>query len=309
MIYRQAYQEVFSTPSGSPSPATNTLLKMLLWAVTYLMITTSLLACTSTSTLPLTTSLPSATSLPSTTTTATATATEISANTELYRKALLNPARSAEDLARDPSSQPEKILALMNLKQGMSVLDFQAGTGYFTELLSFVVGSEGKVLAHNHTQDGVLDEEVFTSRYGNNRLSNTEQIFARHNELDLQPESLDLILMSMVYHDTYWFSESVDWGPVDHQAFLLKLYDALKPGATILVIDHFAAAGTDPYESALITHRIDPAVVESDFLKAGFILHTESNILRNSSDNYSLSIFDEIVYRNTDRFIMLFQKH
>lgn len=225
-----------------------------------------------------------------------------------YHYLLNQPGRWQEDLERDPSSKPLEVIHLMAIEPGMAVLDFQAGTGYFTELLSHVVGPNGKVYAHNHSKDGVLGDEVFQRRYGGNRLSNVEQIFAKHNDLDLPSNSLDRILLSMVYHDTYWQGENVDWGPVDHQAFLSELRDALKPDGEILVLDHSAASGTNPYESAVATHRIDPEIVNRDFSTAGFILLEESDIFHNSQDDHTLEIFQPGIYRMTDRFIKIFSR-
>ena len=54
-------------------------------------------------------------------------------------------------------------------------------------------------------RQGVLDGAVFESRYGNNRLPDTEFIFAKHNELELAPATLDAVRMAFCYHDTYWF--------------------------------------------------------------------------------------------------------
>jgi predicted methyltransferase len=225
-----------------------------------------------------------------------------------YSYAINHPGRTAADFARDASSRPAAVLSFMNIRPGQTVLDFQAGAGYFSELLSYAVGESGKVYAHNHSRAGAIGPEVFEQRYGSNRLPNTELMFAHHNDLELPAASLDAVLMSMVYHDTYWFDGVVDWGPVDHQAFLATLYNALKPGGVILVIDHQAEAGADPYESAMATHRIDRAIVLRDFAAAGFVLQAESDLLRNPADAYELQIFEEAVYRNTDRFMLLFAK-
>jgi predicted methyltransferase len=200
------------------------------------------------------------------------------------------------------------MLALLDVHPGQRVLDFQSGSGYFTELLSYAVGSSGSVIAHNHSREGALGPEVFDRRYGNARLPNTELLFAKHNDLDLPSGSLDSVLMSMVYHDTYWRGEGVDWGPVDQQALLHELYDALKPSGVILVIDHQARSGSDPYESAVATHRIDRAVVLRDFTQAGFVLKQESDLLRNPKDDLDAQIFTDTVYRATDRFVLLFGK-
>lgn len=232
-----------------------------------------------------------------------------SAETPMDYAALLNhPQRPAKDRERDAASRPAEMLALLGVRPGQQVLDFQSASGYFTELLSYAVGLHGKVIAHNHSREGVLGPEVFEQRYGNERLPNTELLFAKHNDLALPPASLDAVLMSMVYHDTYWQGPGVDWGPVDHQAFLAELYDALRPEGVVLVIDHQAPPGTDPYASARDTHRIDYAVVLRDFTNAGFVLKQESDILRNPGDQPDEQIFSDAVYRTTDRFVLLFGK-
>lgn len=216
--------------------------------------------------------------------------------------------RPQADLDRDGGRKPAAVLNFCGIAAGMTVLEFQAGTGYYAEILSAVVTDAGHVIAHNHSRQGMLDDAVFESRYGNNRLPNTELIFAKHNELELAPATLDAVLMALVYHDTYWYSPEVDWGPVDRAGLLATFYDALKPGASVCVIDHYAPSGSDPRNSVHATHRIDPAVVTNDFTQAGFELISESELLRNKNDDYSLSVFDEKVYGRTDRFLMRFRR-
>lgn len=223
-------------------------------------------------------------------------------------QALTHPERPQEDRARDGASRPEDVLALMGIAPGQSVLDFHAAGGYFTELLSRAVGPEGHVVATYHEPDRVLSPGVREARYGGERLPNVEVVLAKHNALDRPSQSLDAVLMSMVYHDTYWSGEGVDWGPVDQQALLAELYDALKPGGVFLVIDHQAEAGTDPYESAVATHRIDREVVLRDFTQAGFRLKAESDLLRHPDDQRDVQIFEDSVYRGTDRFMLLFER-
>ena len=196
----------------------------------------------------------------------------------------------------------------MGVYPGMTVLDFNAATGWYTEILARVVGPTGRVIAHNHPgARTTLAAEAFEARYDGNRLPNVEQLFARHNELRVPPGSVDVVLMSMVYHDTYWQRDGVDWGPIDRQALLESLREALKPRGVVGVVDHYAAAGRDPFESVMAVHRIDPAVVRRDFAAAGFVLDGESDVLRTTTDDYSLSVFDESVVGRTDRFVLRFR--
>jgi cytochrome c peroxidase len=223
-------------------------------------------------------------------------------------QAIAHPERPQEDLARDGASRPADVLALMAIEPGQRVLDFHAAGGYFSELLSRAVGPGGQVVATYHEPDRVLSPGVREARYGDARLPNVEIVFAKHNALDRPSQSLDAVLMSMVYHDTYWSGDDVDWGPVDQQALLAELYDALKPGGVFLVIDHQAEAGADPYDSAVATHRIDREVVMRDFTQAGFRLKAQSDLLRHPDDQHEVQIFEDSVYRSTDRFMLLFER-
>jgi len=201
------------------------------------------------------------------------------------------------------------VLAFLGVAPGMAVLDLNAATGWYSEILARAVGPSGRVIAHNHPgARTTLPAGALEARYANNRLPNVEQLFARHNDLRLPTASLDVVLMSMVYHDTYWHRDGVDWGPIDRQALLESLRVALKPGGIVGVIDHAAAPGQDPFESVQALHRIDPAVVRRDFVAAGFEPDGESDVLRNRGDDYGLDIFDAAVVGRTDRFVLRFRK-
>ena len=191
----------------------------------------------------------------------------------------------------------------------MTVLDFNAATGWYTEILARAVGPDGHIIAHNHPgARTTLPAAAFEARYGNNRLPNVEQLFARHSDLRLPASGVDVVLMSLVYHDTYWHRDGVDWGPIDRPLLLEALRAALKAGGVVGVVDHVAERGQDPYASVQALHRIDPAVVCSDFVAAGFEPYGEDDVLRSPNDDYTLSVFDAAVVGRTDRFVLRFRK-
>lgn len=67
-----------------------------------------------------------------------------------YDAAVAHPGRSAADLKRDALDHPAQILRLSGIKTGMHVADMLAGDGYYSELLSYVVGPGGQVLMLNN---------------------------------------------------------------------------------------------------------------------------------------------------------------
>ena len=88
--------------------------------------------------------------------------------------ALTDAARPADDRARDATSKPDEVLTFLGVAPGMSIVDMNAATGWYTEILSRVVGPTGHVIAHNHpgARDAIAAED-FERRYGDDRLPNS----------------------------------------------------------------------------------------------------------------------------------------
>lgn len=224
-----------------------------------------------------------------------------------YRLAVDNPARSAEDRERDALRRPAEVLEFLQIGPGMTVLDLFSGAGYYTELLSYLVGSEGAVTAHsNLAYQGFAGSEA-SRRYANQRLPNVSVMIAENNELDLEVGHYDAILMVLSYHDIYYVDAANGWQRIDGPQLLRELYEALKPGGILGIIDHYAAAGSPP-ETGGTTHRIDPAIVIREVRSAGFRLDAQSDLLRNAGDDYSRSVFEPDLRGRTDRFVLRFRK-
>jgi len=85
------------------------------------------------------------------------------------------------------------------------------------------------------------------------------------------------------------------------------LFDALKPGGTLIVLDHAAADGTGITKTNDL-HRIDPAAVKAELTAVGFTFDSESDADRNPNDDHTKGIRDPSIKGNTDRFIYKFKK-
>jgi len=74
------------------------------------------------------------------------------ANAELaagFDDALAAAERPDADKQRDAARQPAAVLEFLGIGSGMTVLDVLASTGWYSEVLSAAVGSEGLVIAFN----------------------------------------------------------------------------------------------------------------------------------------------------------------
>jgi predicted methyltransferase len=221
--------------------------------------------------------------------------------------AMRNPSRRAADRERDERRQASAVLEFFGIQPGMSVLDLYSGGGYYTELLSFVVGDAGRVVAHNNTPYLTFAKDELDDRYTPDRLTNVERLVAENNDLQLPARTFDAVLMILAYHDVYYVDEASGWTRIDGPKLLAQIYQSMKPGGMLGVIDHAAESGAPP-ETGGTLHRIDPAVLKADITAAGFNFEAESNILRNPADDRSRSPFDPALRGRTDRVVFRFRK-
>ncbi len=225
----------------------------------------------------------------------------------IYDSAVGNDARPAADRARDDSRKPAAVLEFLGVEPGMTVLDMYSGGGYYTEILSYVVGKDGKVVAHANKAYLNFVGDEFERRYLGGRLGNTEVLMAENNELELDAGRFDAILMALSFHDLFYSDPENGWPTIDVDRFLAELHRGLRDDGVIGIIDHYAADGS-PRETGGTTHRIDPAIVIEEMTKAGFRLDGQSDILRTESDDYGKIVFDPALRGRTDRFVMRFRK-
>ena len=73
------------------------------------------------------------------------------------------------------------------------------------------------------------------------------------------------------------------------------------------MLDHAATAGSGLADTEKL-HRIDPAVVKSEVIAAGFVFEGESSVLRNPDDPHTAMVFDPGLRGKTDQFIYKFRK-
>jgi predicted methyltransferase len=230
------------------------------------------------------------------------------------RAAVDDPLRPDQDRERDPDRRPAEVLAFFGIDEGMRVADLQATHGYYTEILSMVVGPEGRVFVQNNDFVVTRFGEALGRRLEKLREAgrdNVERIDAEMDGMEL-PSDLDAVLLIRFYHDLFW-QPKPDGTKTDRAAFLRRVYESLKPGGVFGVVDHHAETGSgarDALHSETGLHRIDVELVMQEVLAAGFLLQAESTLLRHTEDTRDWNIFVANRTRRdkTDRFVLRFVK-
>lgn len=217
--------------------------------------------------------------------------------------ALADPARPAADRDRDTARHAAAILAFAGIRPGMKVGDFIMGGGYWTRLLSPLVGPKGKVYAYQPAQF-----IQFRPAYGTEQddaVKGRANVVPRRESLAevAFPEPLDAIVTVQNYHDLHLKQAAPDAAA----KIAKRLFDALKPGGVLLVVDHVAMP--DPGFALPDTlHRIDPAAARREIESAGFKFAGELPVLRNSADPHTANVFDPAIRGKTDQFVFKFVK-
>jgi predicted methyltransferase len=219
--------------------------------------------------------------------------------------AVADPRRAADQVKLDPARKPAQLLAFAELKAGDRVADFMPGNGYFTRIMSGVVGANGRVYAFlpaEQLENCAPSEVAGTKTLEHDpNYANISVVSAATANFNLA--TLDVIWTAQNYHDLH----DSFMGPANVAALNRAFFKALKPGGIYLVIDHIAESGSGLRDTESL-HRIDPLRLRKEIEAAGFRLDAQSDLLRHPQDDHTLSVFDGRVRGRTDQVVYRFRK-
>jgi len=221
--------------------------------------------------------------------------------------ALAAPGRTDADRERDARDRPAEVLALAGFGPGMVIADVFGGGGYYSEILSHVVGPTGRVRLLNNAAYDSFAKKTLEPRLAGGRLANVDYAVVPPEALGLGTATLDGALIVMSYHDLYFADPKDGWPAIDASQFIDQLVTALKPGATLLIVDHQAKPGSGRADTQDL-HRIEDTFAIADFRAHGLELVRSTELLRNPADDHSKNVFDAAIRGKTDRFVHVYIK-
>lgn len=126
--------------------------------------------------------------------------------------------------SRELYSARDAVVAAIGLKDGDVIADIGSGTGLYALLFSEAVGRDGYVFAEDIEP---LFLDLINRRAEDSGAENITAVLGREDSVTLPPASADVVFIA----DTYHYFE-------DRRAVMQSVYDALKPGGALIIVDY-----------------------------------------------------------------------
>jgi len=143
--------------------------------------------------------------------------------------------------------QPERVLAALDFKSGMTVADVGAGSGYYSWRMAERVGTGGSVYAVDIQPEMV---EILKRHMSLRGVTNVKAVLGSATDPRLPEAKLDLVLMVDVYHEFEY--------PYEMLAAIVR---SLKPGGRLAFVEY---RGSDPEVQIKPLHTMTEAQIRKE---------------------------------------------
>ena len=212
--------------------------------------------------------------------------------------------RGKTNRARDRNRDPVSALHFCRMNEGMKVIEWGPGLGWYTEILGPLLKDRGELYVST-TAGSLRRIDTLLSRAPMAKVKKLPVNVSRHpvthditvTDLDFGMRDADLLLNIREYHN-------LDQKTVG--AFNLAVAKALKPGGYYCIIGHTRRHMEPSTEEN--RRRMDPVMVIKQVQAAGFTFVDYSDMFLRPDDELRYEVGRRTVSGNTDRFTLLFRK-
>lgn len=198
--------------------------------------------------------------------------------------------RSSEHKARDQYRNPKETLTFFGIQPDHSVLEVWSARGWYTEILAPFLKAEGQLtIANFRLNDGTLTDQrkVFWARLASRLqqdIQNNPEHFGPVRILEFDPPALMQAGEINEYDMILSFRNSHIWNEAGYLLDVYRaLFDVLKPGGTLGLVEHRANRLSD-ISSQAGEGYLDEFYVIEVAQQAGFVLVERSEINANPKD-------------------------
>ncbi len=227
----------------------------------------------------------------------------------IYQAAVVSARRPEKDKERDVNRKPAEIMEFFGITNGQRVVDMASGPGYYTRIISEIVGPEGTVVAQNPGDAPFVNDKfkaMLDTQYAD--YSNVELTYDPVEDMALPDNSVDAMFLFLVIHHWHYSEDDGEVIPAVSATRYANIMRMLKPGGFFGVIEHLAAEGMSREVSAGI-HRIPRETAVADVTSAGLILDGESDLLADHPDDDITTYWRDKTPRGmTNRIVHLYRK-
>lgn len=201
-------------------------------------------------------------------------------------RAMFGDHRAEGNAERNRYRHPVGTLTFLGLEDGMTVMEIWPGAGWYTEILAPVMRHQGQFLVATWDVD-VPDQPEYRYRLHMELLETFSAQPDVYDQVAVVPfsppasaslgkaESVDMVLTFRNAHG--WIGDGIA-----EQVFA-EFARVLKPGGVLGVVQHRAAEGADPLESASRGYVPEAAVIDLA-RRAGLYLEARSEVNANPAD-------------------------
>ncbi|MBL4835053.1 MAG: class I SAM-dependent methyltransferase [Pseudomonas sp.] len=205
--------------------------------------------------------------------------------TAAIRNAVGSTTRSISNIMRDAHRNPQATLEFFGIRGDHTVVEIWPGAGWYSEVLAPLLHEEGKLIAAHFPADS--DVEFFQkSRADYERMLQRRDVYdvVEMATLDydpanpiVEPGTADRVVTFRNVHN--WLAAGMD----ETRTVFAKMFDVLKPGGMLGLVEHRARPGVELQEM-IDTGYVSEELITELALEAGFELVSRSAINQNPQD-------------------------